>query len=334
MSNVKIEKPAEAMEANRQVANAGKAQPVEFDKIVTPDNNVRSPATLQVEAMVSSVKRHGYKKNHPLVVVKKGNEYHVLCGFRRTFALRAIREESEELFKELLPTGKVPCIVHTKLTELQETLIRNDHGSDENRVALDDWGYFLSIRQLMQAGIHTQAGIAEKLGKMKKDKKTGNMVPNRSWVQPRAALAQLPRFVQEQYRILWTDPDGKSKTAVRTPMIMGLFKVYNDANLDEKNPEFVKLWKECLTPITSNEAKPLSAKVCKEKAAMAQSATVKNALLVAGGHSEEEIAEIDKACAQAESGAAQLTRIAEYLGETKFAKLCSDANAKASQPAS
>src|SRR5690606_37590083 len=106
---------------------------------------------------------------YPIVVSKKGSEYLVLCGNRRTEALKRIQSAEPEIFKIILPDGKVPALVLDNLTEDEEIIIRNDHSSEEDRVALDDEGLFLSVKQLVKAGYASQNEIAAKLNLMIED---------------------------------------------------------------------------------------------------------------------------------------------------------------------
>ena len=317
---------ANLMMESREATQGGTVKQIDFDLIdANPERNVRTPATLQLEKMAASIRKNGYKKNHPIVVVQRGKgqgaTYDVLCGFRRMGGLSLLTPEERA---EALPKGKVPAVVHTGLTPQQEALILLDHSDDEDRVKLDEYGEFLAVKKLMLHEFNTQAGIAEKLGKTKLDK-NDNVVPNRSWVQPRVNLAQLPGFVQEQFRILWTD--GKDKTNVRIGDIAKLFKTYNECGMDETAEAFQTVWNEAMAPASeSSKAKAISAKAMREKAGLCQSSAVKNVLLVAGGHNEGSLVDIDSAVAKAETAAQQLTRIADYLGAEAYAKLCKEAN--------
>lgn len=289
---------------------------------LTFSDNVRTPGCLQIPAMVESFRRHGFKDNHPLVVSEKTDgTYLVLVGNRRGLALNWLRQNDAAAFAIVLPTAKVPCIVHKGLTPEQEADIRVDHGPDEDRVPLDDWSVFLAVKQLVKLGFG-QEKIALKLGL-----KVGTKgQPNRSWVQPRCNLARLPRFVQDEYEKLLTI--GKDATAVRIPDIAPLYKAYHVEYVehpDGDGPEFQAAWLSAMTPHDRVKAEgngqPLSVSKAKEKAQVCTSQIVRDTLLAATGLSKRTLDEIDGHACECEYAYAQLAKIKAHLGEEAWTEL-------------
>jgi hypothetical protein len=320
--------PARNVLADGQdLAQTGKIEYVDFHDLYRADN-VRTPITEQIPRMVESLLRNGFKQNHPLVLsAKPDGRFLVLCGNRRTMGLEFLAENDAAAFAKILPGGKVPAIVHHDLTAEQEAILRIDHGTDEDRVPLDEYGLFLAIRQLVRAGYDTQAGIAEKLGKFKLDKKSGKSVPNREWVQPRVNLAQLPQFVQDEFRKLWAD--GQDATNVRTGMIAKLYKTFTEEyrNFPDGNgPQFSALWAECLgkTPAARTpKAAVITPSAALEKSKLVGSRNLREALRVVAGSAADGVtlADVDAALIAAEAAQTTLVEIAEYMGETDFAEL-------------
>ena len=299
-------------------------------------DNVRTAATLQLPAMVASIVKHGFKPNHPLVVSeKRDGRYLVLCGNRRAEAIETILANQPEIAERLFPTGEVPCVVYVGLTDEQEAIIRIDHGKDEDRVPLDEFGEFLAIRQLVRAGYDTQAGIAEKMGWYKTSKKTGITEPNRSKVQPRVNLAQLPQFVQDEMQRYCEEP---SQSNLRWSSIAKLFKCYNEEFRqfpDGNGPVFQAAWKEALagpeTTGTDLPIKPITPADAEKRSKLVGSRNLRDALMTFAGVGAVSLVDIDGAIVRAESAEATLSEIADYLGEVDFATLVAEAseNAKA-----
>jgi len=118
------------------------AMPVAFDQLTWGDN-VRTSKTLRLEGMIASMKQRGYNPKYPIVVSRKplgkGKFSHlILCGNRRTEALKKIKEAEPDVFKLILPKGTVPALVFDNLTEAEEIILRNDHSDEEDRVQLYD----------------------------------------------------------------------------------------------------------------------------------------------------------------------------------------------------
>ena len=301
---------------------------VDFADLFRADN-VRTPITEQIPRMVESLLRNGFKPNHPLVLsAKHDGRFLVLCGNRRTMGLEFLAENDPASFAKILPNGQVPAVVHHNLTQEQEAILRIDHGSDEDRVPLDEFGLFLAIRQLVRAGYDTQAGIAEKLGKFKEDKKNpGKMIPNREWVQPRVNLAQLPQFIQDEFKIVWTL--GQDASNVRTGMIAKLYKTFTEeyrAFPDGHGPQLSALWAECLgkSPATrASKPSVITPSAALEKSKLVGSRNLREALRVVAGSAAEGVtlADVDAALIAAEAAQTTLVEIANYMGESDFAEL-------------
>ncbi len=290
-------------------------------------DNVRTKATEQIPAMVESLIRNGFKPNHPLVVsIKADGRALVLCGNRRTMALEFLAANNPAEFSRILPDGMVPVVAYYNLTAEQEAILRIDHGSDEDRVPLDAYGEFLAVRQLVKAGYDSESGIAEKLGKFHDSGKNIGK-PNRSWVQPRVALAQLPAYVQAEFAKLWQE--GASSTPVRVGMILKpLYATFNEEyrNFPDGNgPQFAAVWAECLGKVHTVAAKPviITPKECLERSKHVGSRNLRETLkLVAGqGADGMTLADVDAAMIAAECAAATLAEIANYLGERDYADL-------------
>lgn len=290
-------------------------------------DNVRTAATEQIPLMVASLLRNGFKPNHPLVISRKADgRALVLCGNRRTIALEYLAANNPAEFARILPDGMIPAVIYDNLTAEQEALLRIDHGTDEDRVPLDEMGEFLAVRQLVKAGYNTETGIAEKLGKFHASGKNAGQ-PNRSWVQPRVALAQLPAYVQAEFAKLWQE--GSAATPVRIGMILRpLYKVFNEEyrNFPDGNgPQFSAVWAECLGKVHATKAAKvtISPATALERSKHVGSRNLREALKLVAGEAADGItlADIDAACIVSETAAATLAEIADYMGESDYADL-------------
>jgi ParB-like nuclease family protein len=289
--------------------------------------NVRGANCLQIPGMIASIKRNGYNPDKPLVVsAKPDGRYLVLRGNRRLEAIETIAASEPETFARLFPSGTIPCVVYHDLTTEQEALLRVDHSRDFDTVPLDEFSEFLAIKQLVKAGYLTESGIAEKLGKFKKDSKTGAETPNRSWVQPRVALARLPQFVQDEYQKLWES--GSASTPVRVSMILKpLSKTFNEEYATYPNgdgPQFAKVWAECLTmpEAAADKPKALTQTEMVERSKVVGSRIVRDSLMVCAGIAENvNLADVDGRAVQAETALVTLAEINAYLGDDDFAEL-------------
>ena len=302
--------------------------------------NVRTPECEQIPAMVESLRRHGWKDNHPLLLSEKTGDdaprYLVLVGNRRGMGLQWLRDNEPETYSRVLAGGKVPAIVHKGLTVEEETELRIDHSPDEDRVPLDEWSQYMAIRQLVAAGIDTQERIAIKLGLfISRGKKAGQ--PNRSYVQVRVNLARLPEFVQKEYRKLTLNKDT---TCVRWANVAALYKAYNEeylqGNMEGNGPEFQKVWQKIITPPeatdipeegTQAEPKELSPAEAVKRSQSASSRGLKTALLVITRQSTADLSAIDASMVEGETAIQTLADIADYLGEKDYAALV-DSSAK------
>ncbi len=317
---------------------------IEVDKLFFADN-VRTPECLQLPEMCESIRRHGFKANHPLIVHEKqvdGNtRYHVLVGNRRGLALIFLRDNEPEVYRQALQDGKVAAIVHKGLTQEEEIEHRIDHSFDEDRVPLDDFSIFLAIQQLLLAGNNTQDRIATKLGLLKlRGKDKGQ--PNRSYVQVRVNLARLPGFVQDEFRKLMVD--GKDTTPVRLSMIAGLYTAHNKEYTDHpqgNGPLLQAAWDEAMTPkedkADNNDeqtSKELSPAEAVKRSQGAQSNALKQVLLIVTQQSDVNLASVDASIVEGEAAVALLASIAGYLGDGEYNDLVSSAAsyAKDQQP--
>lgn len=313
---------------------------IDVDSLYFADN-VRTPECLKIPAMVESLKRHGFKTNHPLVLSEKGDgRFLVLIGNRRGMALQFLRDNDREVYLRALPGGKIPAIVHRNLTVEEEVDLRIDHSKDEDREPLDEWSVFLAIKQLVQIGMDTQERIAVKLGLFKiKGKEKGQ--PNRQYVQPRVNLARLPQFVQDEFRKLTLDKDT---TPVRWVKVAGLYKAYNEEYVDFQDgsgPIFQKLWTEIMTPpevvegsdnlLTGRDPKELSPAEAIKRSQGASSKGLKEALLVITRQSDGNLAQIDAQIAMGETALRTLDSIRNYLGPDPWQELLTSAHAHAQE---
>lgn len=303
---------------------------IDFNALYREDN-VRGEQVKQIPSMVSSLRKNGFKPNHPLVVSEKPDgRFLVLCGNRRHEGLEWIAQHAPEEFSSIVPGGKVPCIVHRGLTDSEEILLRNDHSKDEDRVPLDDWSLFLAIKQLLRAWPgDSETRIAEKMGIYStKGKNAGK--PNRSFVQDRVALARLPIFVQEQFRLLWEV--GKDVTPVRVAHIKQLKAIFSkefNTYPDGDGPEFSTKWREIMNPAPESdgtdsddqqEPKDLKVSAAKDRAMGCNSKLAKRFLLAVTNQGGDAV-ELDAQIAQAEADSEILADIREYLGLDDYAEL-------------
>lgn len=293
-------------------------------------DNVRTEATYQIPKMVASLLRHGFKANHPLVLSRKADgRALVLCGNRRTKALQWIAENQPTDFARILPDGEIPAVIYDNLTAEQEALLRIDHGTDEDRVPLDEFGEFLAIRQLVRAGYLSESGIAEKMGKFREDKQTGKLVANRSWVQPRVALAQLPQYVQDEFRKLWTE--GNAATPLRVGNILKLYKVFNEEYRNFPNgdgPQFKALYAEMMgtVHVVKTAKVVITPSIALERSKHMGSRILRETLKIVAGEAADNpdtaapfnLGDIDGMLQVAEAAQATLAEIADYLGEDAY----------------
>lgn len=302
---------------------------VAFDSLIFADN-VRTTACQKIPAMVESFRRVGYKDNHPLVVSeKRDGDYLVLCGNRRGGALGWLRDNDAAIFGHILPTGKVPCIVHKNLSLEEEVLLRIDHSTEEDRVPLDDWSQYQAIRQLVQVGCDTQEKIADKLGIfIQKGQKKGQ--PNRSYVQPRVNLARLPSFVSDAMQLR---SEGDKDARIRWADIPKLYTLHTEefaAYPNGDGPKFTELWAAIIHPVETVKAaavaeKPLSVADAIKRAQATSSVHLRDALLCVTGQGDRDFVAIDSAMVIAETALITLEGIGKYLGEEAYGKLVSEA---------
>ncbi len=297
---------------------------ISVDSLIFGDN-VRTDACMQLPAMVDSIRRQGFKSNHPLVIHQTGEgEYHVLCGNRRGQALLWLRENEPDVFKKATQNGQVPCVIYKSLSPEQVVRLRLDHGSDEDRVPLCEYSLYAAIKQMTAIGVDVQKDIAIQLGLINtKGKNKGE--PNRSYVQVRMNAARLPQFVEDELRKLCDDPGS---TPFRWSHIAGLFKLQNAEFVEHpegNGPEFQKRWVEIMNPEASTSskstAKALTPASAVKRAQAVTSAIVKRVLLSSTAQATESLAAVDVEAAGIEASAILLTAIAEYVGEGAFVEL-------------
>ena len=307
------------------------AKNLDFAKLYRADN-VRTDGCKLIPQMVESLRRSGFKENHPIVVsTKPDDSFLVLCGNRRTEALQWLRDNDPTAFNRILVSGKVPCIIHKNLTAEEEVLLRIDHSTEEDRVPLDEWSIYTAIQQMVRVGFDTQEKIAEKLGIfVKSGKKKGQ--PNRSFVQPRVNLARLPGFVADELR---KRNDDRKSTPLRWEHIPALFTTYQEEFSEYPNPEklgpkFSELWASITNPApaqpTGTREKPLSVSDAKKRAMSASSTCLRNAMLCVTGQGKGlDFAVLDNNMVQAETAYHTLANIKAYLGDEKYGQLLQDA---------
>lgn len=320
---VEVGEESSAVRDGRTINKVQETEFVDFDQLFRKDN-VRTSQSLNLPKMIRSLKSRGFKPNHPLVVSEKSDGFLVLCGNRRTEGLEVIRNEDPEEFDRIVPGGKVPCIIHRGLTEEQEILIRLDHSDDEDREPLDEWGEFLSVKQLLRAGYSTQKDIAATLGKFNK---AGD--PNRSYIQQRVNLARLPLFVQEEMKKYCLE--GSESTLLRWSHVPGLYSLYNEecdkGHLLEPGPKFKERWAEIMDPEEQDKKpKALTRKSIIDKAKITGSRFARNLLLYVA---QEPVIEddqkvvlewdtIERELNEAEAALDAMKRLKEYLGPDDF----------------
>lgn len=300
-------------------------------------DNVRSPECEAIPAMVESIRRHGFKENHPLVVSQKdtddGLRYLVLCGNRRGKALHWMIAHDPDAYLSAVVSGKIPALVHKNLTIEQEVLLRIDHSTDEDRVPLDEWSIYSAIKQLLQHGADTQEMIAMKLGLFyTKGKKQGE--PNRSYVQPRVNLGRLPQFVEDEMRKYTLD---RSTTALRWAHVATLYKLYNAEYVehpDGDGPQFQAAWIKAITPPepeaeSTDTRKELTPADAVKRSQVASSNCMRQTLLAVTGQSAANLADIDTAMVQGESAVIMLHQIRLFLGDADYRELIDGAKEKA-----
>jgi len=302
-------------------------------------DNVRTTACEKIPEMVASLRRNGFKPNHPVVLSQRDNDadgkprFLVLCGNRRTKALLWLQENDADEYNRIVPTGKIPAIIHKGLTEEEEILLRIDHSKDEDRVALDEWSIFLAIKQLVRAFTsESQEKIAEKLGIFyTKGKNAGK--PNRSYVQTRVDLARLPEYVQDEFQKLMVS--GKDETPVRIADIKTLKTIYNEEFVAFPNadgPKFTAAWDAIVNPepqdadeeTAKDDPKSLKPQDAKNAAQNASSAFLKRVLLAAtrqGGS----LGELDAQASQFEIDAEILADIRAFLPDGEYGELVANA---------
>lgn len=284
-------------------------------------DNVRWEGNLEEGTLkvFDSIKRQGWKPNHPLVVVTKENGNKVLVGNCRSRAVLRLRDEKPDKFAEFFPDGKISALVHTNLTDGEEVEIRIDHSHDEDRTPLDEWSEFLAVKQLVLNGMDTEAEIARKLGAIyKKGKNAGQ--PNRSYIQPRVRLAKLPAFVQDEYKKYCMD---RKSTAFRIGMTANLAKAYRAGAHKDDDEVFVAAWKKCLIPPEPEEekrGKALRPDVALERANAATSTIVK-AVLLSATEQGDSLLDLDERVTALERRDTLLTQIEVYMGEHDYAEL-------------
>jgi len=296
---------------------------VEIDLLHFEDNPRQGPS-LKIPEMVDKIRRNGFKRNHPIVVSQQDDgKYKVLVGNRRSLASQWLRDNDPTAYAELFPSGKIPAIVCTGLTQEEEILRRIDHGADEDREPLDEWSMFLAIQQLVQALGDSQEKIAIHLGLFHtKGKNKGK--PNRSFVQPRVNLARLPRFVQDEMRKYCADANS---TPLRWSHLATLYKSYNQEFLeysDGSGPLLQAAWKKIFddakekaeSPETAGKA--LSAKDAKERAQAMDSVLLKQALLASTKQGTADLASIDRKITEGEEAVKVVQALREYLGEDDY----------------
>jgi hypothetical protein len=293
---------------------------VSVDSLVFEDN-VRTSGCMNLPGMIDSIKRHGFKVNHPLVVSKRGDDsFLVLCGNRRGHALTYLRDNEPEAYATAVPSGKIPAVVHEGLTPEEEVLLRIDHSTDEDREPLDQWSEFQAIRQLVLIGCDSQEQIAIKLGIFHtKGKNKGT--PNRSYIQPRVNLARLPGFVQEEMAKYCDDANS---SPLRWSLISGLYKAYNTEMVEFPNgdgPLLSTAWqtarapkpKEAKNEVTGHNLTPADAR---KKAQSCTSSTLKIALLSATGQGGAKLSDVDNIIKKLEDDSTIVGVLRAHLGNT------------------
>lgn len=330
----------------------GKLQAFPISRLFRRDN-VRTPGTENVLGMVESLRRHGFKMNHPIVVSiqsdagKNEPDGLVIAGNRRVMGAESLAEQYPEEFAKMFPSGTIPAVVHTGLTQAQEALLRNDHSKDEDRQALDPWGEFLAVRQLVKYG-YNEREISDLMGFTKPRKSDGIVVVRKGYAQQRIHLAKLPQVVQDAFElqltkpaaeqtdasrnVRWQDIEGTSDPVAGKP---GLFNAWNaDFNagkLHGDGPLFTLAWNSILQRVAGvpNPVKALSPSAASEMAKARSSATFKEILTsVVKNDNATEIVDLDAKLSKLETDSETLAAIRKHLGAAKFKALVTEAIGK------
>jgi len=241
-------------------------------------------------------------------------------GNRRGRALVFLRDNDPDMYAIVLPSGKVPAVVHEGLTAEQEVMIRIDHSSDLDREPLDQWSEFCAVKQLVLVGQDSQETIATKLG-IYHTKGKNKGTPNRSYIQPRVNLSRLPGFIQDEFN-RYCDKPGSS--AVRWSVIAALYKAYNVEMVEFPNgdgPLLKEAWEKALVPkpkevkneITGRNLTPSDAR---KKAQACSSALLKIALLAATGQGTIDLVTVDSKIRILEDLETEIDVLKAYLGGT------------------
>ncbi len=194
--------------------------------------NPRTPERFlqNVNRLIGLLIRNGVIPNHPIVVLRIGpNRYLVIIGNTRTKALQVIAKDKPDDFARICPDGTIGAFVYENLSDEDRVILATDHGADENRQGLNDEEMFYAVKNLYAVGL-SQAAIAQRLGQLvKSGRKAGE--PNRSFIQPRANLCRLPKFVQDEFVKLWRGDESRNAYLA----VSDIAKLYLAYNLD--NPD-------------------------------------------------------------------------------------------------
>lgn len=204
----------------KDTESRGKTKNVLIDSCYV-DGNPREDHN--IEPIVASMLRHGYLLNQPIVIVEQEDRFLVTRGNRRFLAVLWIKENDPEAYATIFPKGMIPCIVHKKCSAQEIALLRIDFDPSAERQSLNEWEQFLAVRVLVKAGYLTEAGIAEKMGKMVDGQ------PARSWAQTRVRLARLPVDVQEMFRSVFLK---LKENTLKVGDIAHFAKVYRNSTTD------------------------------------------------------------------------------------------------------
>ena len=304
------------------------------------DGNPRTTNGLKLDKMISSFELHGYQSDSAIMVEEKSDgRFLVLRGNRRTLAAFHLCEKKPASFANVFPDGKIPAIVCKALTNDERIKLRIDHSDVMDREPLDEEGLYNAICQLCRIPLG-QVEIAKHLNLMKKDSKTGQMVPNRSIVQRKIELAKLPQTVQDEYRILMQSGEGKGRdaTPVRWSMIPALHKAFQVGypEYPDGTMAFKELWEKCTTPMEKQDESTTPPSACSAKKArdlsqVSQSSIGRDILLSVTGQGKKSFADLDLAILNGETAIATLAAIKVYLGDDDYNALLSDSLAQESE---
>lgn len=314
-----------------------RTQMIPFELCYRADN-VRTEENVKAKLpqMISSIRRNGFKRNHPLVVSKKTDgRYLVLCGNRRTEGLEVILASNKEEFDKICPDGKVPAIVYENLTPDQEIVMRIDHSPEEDRLPLDEWETCLAVFQLVKAGHRNRMDVAEKLGQVV-TRPNGTIEARGSWAQPRINLARLPRYVQELFRD-WMLAK-KARKADTPPLkwtdVAELYKTYSaefSKHPEGRGPLMQELISKITDPgrKTTPKARPMSATKVTEEAKLYSSPELQATMLIVAGVYEGEatLDQIDVELQKKDIAMKTLNEIMNHLGEEGFKSLMDEIEA-------